>query len=700
MTEPTGTPQAASTSVTRPRRDRLREDLLEIARNSGPDRLPDLPTADYDALWLYADGDFEAATLRRIVSDGHGANRFVDYVENFETVGSEARFRAVVPVGLSALQVYAPGRATVRVDAVTRAYESTGPIELTDLTAGGCVDVRVRPDAGEPPVMRVDGGSAALRWKSARADGGWSRVVARTGGVEPPHRRGEPEVMVPLQPVGGDVFAAPAPVVGRIVVRADRMPGLTTGESLEEALADSSVGESRLDLDEEEPGVFVSRHQLGFRFARLSGVRAADVWVRAAVRPAPRRGAFASGDATLNTIWSTGQYTLRLCMQSMLIDGIKRDRMPWVGDHALGVLTNAYGFGDAGVARDTLTAMGRIRHGYINGIADYSLWWVISQGLYQRQFGDREHLERASTHFHDFLSGLAEHSGADGVFRPAALPDAFAHAGPGSVFLDWGVTLTAGRDATAVQMLWCWALRSGAELLRTAGHAGADAWSAHADRAEATIRARGWSETDGCWREYLDQDTEPTAYPNFLATLAGIDPPRHPETIDRVGDVVRNTSTGTPFMRSMSLLASGMLGQRRAAVGDVRRLWGRMVDVGAMTFWEDFADDGASPYEMYGRPFGKSLCHAWAAGPVALLPRLILGVTPSADGWREFTVDPDVADVGWAGAVIPAPTGDIIVFADERELKVIVPEGSTLVQEGERHVGPTTVTRRVPSAVT
>ncbi|MCQ6513043.1 hypothetical protein NPN18_25070, partial [Vibrio parahaemolyticus] len=62
--------------------------------------------------------------------------------------------------------------------------------------------------------------------------------------------------------------------------------------------------------------------------------------------------------------------------------------MPWIGDHALGILTNAFAFADADIIRDTLTALGRPRHGYINGIADYSLWWVISHGLYQRYFDD------------------------------------------------------------------------------------------------------------------------------------------------------------------------------------------------------------------------------------------------------------------------------------------------------------------------
>ena len=44
-------------------------------------------------------------------------------------------------------------------------------------------------------------------------------------------------------------------------------------------------------------------------------------------------GAFECDDPLLNGIWNTAAYTLRLCIQNgFLWDGIKRDRLVWVGD--------------------------------------------------------------------------------------------------------------------------------------------------------------------------------------------------------------------------------------------------------------------------------------------------------------------------------------------------------------------------------
>ena len=43
-------------------------------------------------------------------------------------------------------------------------------------------------------------------------------------------------------------------------------------------------------------------------------------------------GSFECSDERLNTIWQTGAYTVHLNMQDYLWDGIKRDRLVWIGD--------------------------------------------------------------------------------------------------------------------------------------------------------------------------------------------------------------------------------------------------------------------------------------------------------------------------------------------------------------------------------
>ena len=50
------------------------------------------------------------------------------------------------------------------------------------------------------------------------------------------------------------------------------------------------------------------------------------------IRDIPYVGSFRSDDERLNRIWEVGAYTVHLNMQDYLWDGIKRDRLVWLGD--------------------------------------------------------------------------------------------------------------------------------------------------------------------------------------------------------------------------------------------------------------------------------------------------------------------------------------------------------------------------------
>ena len=50
------------------------------------------------------------------------------------------------------------------------------------------------------------------------------------------------------------------------------------------------------------------------------------------VRDIPQVGSFRCDDERLNRIWAVGAYTVHLNMQEYLWDGIKRDRLVWIGD--------------------------------------------------------------------------------------------------------------------------------------------------------------------------------------------------------------------------------------------------------------------------------------------------------------------------------------------------------------------------------
>lgn len=689
--------------------------LIRLAKDAGPDRLPDDPALPPTRVWIYAGAQFEIAALHTLVAEGFAANRHVDYARNYADIESTAVFRKALTGDAGQLEFSATGDVVVTVDGV----ETIGGA----IPAGASLlEIRVSAPVGTPAALSfalpepaastefdpVGDRSSGWEpgWQYRDAVGVWRGTEPRPGDATPPHAAHEPTVELAVTEIEPGVYELPAPVLGRVVVRAAERPVVAVGESLEEALAPDELRESRCDVESVGPGEWRAVHRLGFRYVVVRGAQVESVRVVANVRPAPTRGAFVCSDPQLNRIWSTSAYTLRLCQQVFQLDGIKRDRMPWLGDYALGILANAYTFADADVIRTGLRALGHPRHGYVNGIADYSLWWLIAHGLYQRHFGDRAFAEAEADGIHTFLTHLATFAGDDEVFRPGDEPDAFAGAGPGSVFIDWGVTVDATGISTALQLLWFWAVDSAARVLGSVDHPAAPGWAARAARIRTVLLARGWDEATQTWREYLAEAPTTSipsggyvspgaAYANFLAIQSGIEPrgaADGPSASAAALELIRTSGGATPFMRSFALRSLGAAGDVAGAVAEIRAGWGAMLDAGAQTFWEEFAEPGSHPYEMYGRPFGKSLCHAWAAGPAALLPELVLGIHPVSDGWRTFSVAPQLEKLGeldWACAVVPVPGGQIVVTAHrDGNVRVEVPEGSTLLLAGTEYAGP------------
>ena len=72
----------------------------------------------------------------------------------------------------------------------------------------------------------------------------------------------------------------------------------------------------------------------GFRFLRIDNVNQDSPVLLSNVRAVLRMqniqalGSFRSSDERLNRIWEVGAYTVKVCMQDCLMDGIKRDRAP------------------------------------------------------------------------------------------------------------------------------------------------------------------------------------------------------------------------------------------------------------------------------------------------------------------------------------------------------------------------------------
>lgn len=78
--------------------------------------------------------------------------------------------------------------------------------------------------------------------------------------------------------------------------------------------------------------------ETGFRFVRIdlltegAGMQFCAAKAILLYRDIPYLGSFSCSDPLLNRIWETGAYTVHLNMQQYIWDGVKRDRLVWIGD--------------------------------------------------------------------------------------------------------------------------------------------------------------------------------------------------------------------------------------------------------------------------------------------------------------------------------------------------------------------------------
>ena len=148
----------------------------------------------------------------------------------------------------------------------------------------------------------------------------------------------------------------------------------------------------------------------------------------------------------------------------------------------------------------------------------------------------------------------------------------------------------------------------------------------------------------------------------------------------------------TPYMRFYELEALCALGEQDFVLKEMKSYWGGMLKLGATSFWEEYNPDkkGAEHLAMYGRQFGKSLCHAWGASPLYLLGKYYLGVKPTVPGYEKYIIEPNLGGLQWMQGKVPTPNGDIEVYMSESEIKIMGACGTGILKFKSKSM-PTTV---------
>ncbi len=449
------------------------------------------------------------------------------------------------------------------------------------------------------------------------------------------------------------------------------------GESAAEAMSEPG-GETNATNDHARRDMTVevgmmSMNQIGesgFRFVRIdleepeAIIALKTVWAVLIYKDVPYRGRFACSDGLLNRIWDVGAYTVHLNMQEYIWDGIKRDRLVWVGDMHPEVTTIKAVFGEDSSVDDSLDFIRKETPlpGWMNGMASYSMWYSIITWDWYQYTGKKEFLEKQR----EYLKGLSEQLSAH-----------IDEKGQDTVkegrFLDWPSEGKLGIVDAGVQALHIWAAGSLEKIFTVLGE------EALAGKCREDIERLKGFETDY-------EDSKQAAALSVMTGQKGAAEVN--EALLKQGGA-KGMST---FMGYYILTARAMAGDYQGCLDCIRDYWGGMLQLGATTFWEDFdvdwmenaaridelpqaaaeagqsAEGELSRVDVHGtyggfcyQGYRHSLCHGWASGATPWLSENVLGVRILEPGCRKVKIEPHLGDLEWAKGTYPTPYGEISV---------------------------------------
>ncbi|HEY1113643.1 MAG TPA: alpha-L-rhamnosidase C-terminal domain-containing protein, partial [Chitinophagaceae bacterium] len=386
--------------------------------------------------------------------------------------------------------------------------------------------------------------------------------------------------------------------------------------------------------------------------------------------PLTDRGSFHCSDKQINRIYDVAKYTLHLNSREFFIDGIKRDRWIWSGDAYQSYLMNYYLFFDSpSVTRTLLALRGKDPvTSHINTIMDYTFYWFIGIYDYYLYTGDKAFIQQLYPRMQSLMDYCLSRRNKNGMMEGLA---------GDWVFIDWADGLSKKGEVSFEQLLLARSLET---MALCAGLVNDEANSANYAKLAKDLRADIFS---GFWNESKQAlvhsrvngtpSENVTRYANMFAIFFDYLNEAQKQGVKK--QVLLNENVQkitTPYMRFYELEALCAMGEQPYVLQEMKNYWGGMLDLGATSFWEayDPTKKGTEHLAMYGRPFGKSLCHAWGASPIYLLGKYYLGVKPTAPGYSTYLVEPRLGGLQWMQGTVPTPCGTIEVSCSTRQIKV------------------------------
>lgn len=356
----------------------------------------------------------------------------------------------------------------------------------------------------------------------------------------------------------------------------------------------------------------------GFRFVRIdfldenTTVRIKRIFAKCWYNDFKLLNDFHSNDELLNKIFDTSKHTLDLCVQGRIWDGIKRDRLVWIGDMEPEIHAILHLYGNIEEIESSIISAEKHNPlpSWMNGIPSYSMWYIVIISEILKYTKDILFYKRHEEYLNKVISLLNK-----GITKEGSLDFLNVKECPSeSYFIDWpGSIGTKEERISANKNLLVYSLNEYKNTLTELG-----------------------VETNNIDDMLTRLTTTKTNVPSLSQFAAFHYLVNHDDESYNV--LINNGANGMTTFMSYFILKAIADRDFDAAIKILKEYYGAMIDVGATTFFEDFSlswlnnsikidelpDNNRDNFHGdHGQfcyvGFRHSLCHGWSCGPISFL---------------------------------------------------------------------------------
>lgn len=348
----------------------------------------------------------------------------------------------------------------------------------------------------------------------------------------------------------------------------------------------------------------------GFRFVRIDFLDEGRVTIKSILAEEKifRKRAvymYRGQDAEVGKIFKAAKRTIDLCVaEGYLWDGIKRDRLVWIGDIHPEMLALTTLYGRLSSIENSLEFIKKKTPlpNFMNNLSTYSMWWMIILRDYYQQTGAKDYLMAQC----DYLQALLKVMDSKITAVGEILYD--------KVFIEWSSCGTED-ELLGVKLLNIHAVNCAKEVL--------------------TLCGEDFTLCDQILKKLQKNEFEVMSQKSVVALkyLA----------LGKISDreyemLIKDNSCGFSTFMSYYILSTIAAYDKEKAISLMKEYFGAMLKKGATTFWEDFdiswmentgticALPKKGKKDIHG-DFGKycykgfrhSLCHGWSSGIIKFI---------------------------------------------------------------------------------